>query len=99
MKVVLPYFITNNQCVFLKSMSAMDNAMIRLELVSQIKAKKSRDISIKLDLTKAFDHVEWSLITCVVEDEISCLNYQPSLQLHIIHIDFYSFESATNSLF
>lgn len=62
----LPTHISPNQCAFLKGKSASDNALIGLELIHQIYESKSHNIALKLDLSKAFDRVEWDLVTFVM---------------------------------
>lgn len=58
LSTLLPHLIIKNQCGSIKNKSMVENALISMESIVQIQAKNSRDIAIKLDLTRAFDRVE-----------------------------------------
>lgn len=60
---VLPQLISKNQCAFIKGKKVVDNGMVGLDLVLQVYESKSHKISFKSNLCKAFDRIEYNLIT------------------------------------
>lgn len=52
--------------IYVKGRLAADNALVGLEMLHHIHRSRSNPISIKLDLSKAFDRVEWNLILYVM---------------------------------
>lgn len=63
LKGILPEIISENQSVFVPGHLISDNTLIALELFHSMKYKnKGRRgaITTKLDMSKAYDRVEWS---------------------------------------
>lgn len=52
-------------CFFEREIAA-DNNMIGLELFQQIHESNSQNLALKLDLSKAFDKIVWSLIIYIL---------------------------------
>lgn len=65
---VLPTLISWHQCAFIKGRTTADNALIGFEMFHYISKSKSKSnpIALKLDLSKAFDRVEWNLIPYIL---------------------------------
>ncbi|KAK5811783.1 hypothetical protein PVK06_027155 [Gossypium arboreum] len=70
LKKVLPECISQNQSAFFPNHMIHDNVLISHELVHYLRSSKNspnKGCVIKLDMSKAYDRVEWSLIKNVME--------------------------------
>lgn len=65
LKAILPGVVTENQSAFVPGRLITDNALIALELFHTMK-KRSKSkrgmIALKLDMSKAYDRVEWGFL-------------------------------------
>ncbi|KAL6289100.1 hypothetical protein ACE6H2_006610 [Prunus campanulata] len=62
LKHVLPEIISLNQSAFVEDMIIVDNILIVHEILhslKHIKGAENRHIALKLDMSKAYDRVEW----------------------------------------
>ena len=69
LKTVLPQIISKNQSVFLFERLITDKVLIAFELMHYVDHKKSgKDgyMAVKLDISKAYDKVEWEFIEKVM---------------------------------
>ena len=69
-KAILPNIITENQSAFTFDLLITYNVLVAFELMHYLNHKKEgldSYISIKLDMSKAFDRVEWAFIERVME--------------------------------
>ena len=69
-KAILPNIITKNQSAFTYDRLIADNVLVAFELMHYLNHKKEGKysyISIKLDMSKAFDRVKWAFIKGVME--------------------------------
>ncbi|KAL0016933.1 hypothetical protein SO802_004002 [Lithocarpus litseifolius] len=74
LKTILPQIIMENQSAFTSDRLISDNVLVAFELMHYLnQKKKGKDslMSIKLDMSKAFDRVEWDFIKKVMERLIS----------------------------
>lgn len=55
---VLYYLISANQAAFVKGRSIMDNAMMDIDIMHHIYRKSNLNLSLKVDMAKAFDIVD-----------------------------------------
>lgn len=62
LKVILPMVISETQSSFVPGCMITNNIMVALETVDVIRRWKKGCISIKLDISKAYDRVEWSFL-------------------------------------
>jgi len=65
LKIVLPHIISKNQSVFLSERLITDNVLVAFELMHYLEHKKEGEenfMVVKLDMSKAYDHVEWVLL-------------------------------------
>ena len=70
LKAILPTVITGNQSVFTSDRLTIDNVLVAFELMHYLNHKtKGKDcfMSVKLDISKAFDRVEWGFVREVRE--------------------------------
>ena len=70
LKAVLPCIILENQSAFLSERLIIDNVLIAFEIMHYLNNKrdgKDNFMSIKLDMSKAFNMVEWSFVEAVME--------------------------------
>lgn len=62
LKIVIGKLVDGHQMAFLKGRQIMDVALLANEMVdSRVKQKKSGILS-KLDIEKAYDHVNWNFL-------------------------------------
>ena len=75
LKEVLPNFIAGNQSAFVKDRLLIENVLLATELVKDYhKDSVSSLCAIKIDISKAFDSVQWSFLSMV----FSALNFPPT---------------------
>lgn len=74
LKLVLPKFIAGNQSAFVKDRLLIENLLLATELVKDYhKDTISGRCAIKIDISKAFDSVQWSFVTNV----LIAMNFPP----------------------
>ena len=69
-KVILPNIISKNQSAFTPDCLITNNVLVAFEFMHYLNHKsegKENYMSIKLDMSKAFDRVEWNFIKGVIE--------------------------------
>uniref|UniRef100_A0A803QGF0 Reverse transcriptase domain-containing protein n=1 Tax=Cannabis sativa TaxID=3483 RepID=A0A803QGF0_CANSA len=92
-KEVLPLVISEMQNAFLPNRLIIDNILAVFELVHAIKNKASSHhgiVSLKLDMSKAFDRVEWRFIEEVMR-KMGFANHWISLTMGCITTNSFSF--------
>lgn len=65
LKVILPNVISNAQSVFVPDTQITDNTTIAYEVLHRMRNKrtgKKGQMAVKLDISKAYDHVEWAFL-------------------------------------
>lgn len=69
LKSLLPSVVSENQSAFVPSRLITDNAIIALECFHSMKTRtraRKGTMAIKLDMSKAYDRVEWVFLKCVL---------------------------------
>ena len=67
LKMVLPQFIAGNQSAFIKDRLLIENLLLATEIVKDYhKVSISERCAIKIDISKAFDSVQWSFLKNVL---------------------------------
>ena len=70
LKAILPTVITENQSVFISDRLIIDNFLVAFELMHYLNHKtegKDCFMSVKLNISKAFNRVEWGFVREVME--------------------------------
>lgn len=68
LKAILPSIISSNQSAFIQGRSITDNVLMAYELVRNYQRKGvSQRSTIKIDLPKAFDSVDWKFLRILLE--------------------------------
>ena len=70
LKVILPDIIFESQSVFQSDKAISDNILVAFETLHHMKTKTLRKIgsmALKLDMSKAFDRVEWTFLLQLME--------------------------------
>lgn len=65
LKCILPHIISKNQAAFVPDRSINDNVLIVFELIRHMKKSgrgSESDVAIKLDVSKAYDRVDWRFL-------------------------------------
>ena len=69
LKSVLPQIISKNQSAFLSERLITDNVLVAFELMHYLDHKKEGKesfMAVKLDMSKAYDRVEWNFVEGVM---------------------------------
>ncbi|XP_024014231.1 uncharacterized protein LOC112088180 [Eutrema salsugineum] len=67
LKIVLPKFISQNQSAYVKNRLLMENVLLAAELVKHYhKTSLSSRYAMKIDISKAFDSVQWPFLINVL---------------------------------
>jgi hypothetical protein len=70
LKQVLPKCVSHHQSAFVPERSILDNAMVAIEVVHYMRTKttgKAGCVALKLDISKAYDHMSWEYLRAVLE--------------------------------
>jgi len=74
LKLVLPKFIVGNQSAFVKDRLLIENVLLATEIVKDYhKDSVSSRCALKIDISKAFDSVQWKFLINVLE----AMNFPP----------------------
>jgi len=84
LKVILPDFITMTPSAFVKNRLLMETVLLASEIVKDYhKDSVSARSAIKIDISKAFDFVQWPFLLATLYFESSIKIYQMDRALHI----------------
>ncbi|XP_058756815.1 uncharacterized protein LOC131630038 [Vicia villosa] len=91
LKRVLDKCISDNQSTFVPGRSILDNAMAAIEVVHHMKAKtrgKAGDIALKLDISKAYDRIDWDYLKDVLSTMGFCQKWIGWIILCVETVDY-----------
>jgi hypothetical protein len=69
LKPFLTKCISQEQSAFVENRSIMDNVMVAYEIIHHMKCKKKGkigEVALKIDISKAYDRVDWNYVKCVM---------------------------------
>jgi hypothetical protein len=78
LKNILSKCISDNQSAFVPGRSILDNAMVAIEVVHHMKSKlrgKMGDVALKLDISKAYDRIEWDYLRGIMSKMGFCAQW------------------------
>ncbi|XP_013594838.1 PREDICTED: uncharacterized protein LOC106303003 [Brassica oleracea var. oleracea] len=70
LKIILPDIVSDIQGAFVSGRLITDNILVAHEMVRALRTKDGVDsdfMAIKTDMSKAYDHVEWCFVECLLE--------------------------------
>lgn len=65
LQVILPDIISENQSAFVPNRNITDNVLVAFEMLHYMKQKKKGlegEVALKLDVSKAYDRVDWGFL-------------------------------------
>ena len=65
LKLILPNVISDSQCAFVLNQLITDNTVVAFEVLHRMRSRRSGkkgQMAIKLDISKAYDQVEWTFL-------------------------------------
>lgn len=69
LKLVLPNIVSKNQSAFLKGRLITDNMLIAFEVLHSMQRnvnKKSGEVALKIDISKAYDRMDWNYLRLIL---------------------------------
>ncbi|CAJ2628079.1 unnamed protein product [Trifolium pratense] len=91
LKSILSKCISNNQSAFVPDRSILDNAMVAIEVVHYMKTKtkgKIGDVALKLDISKAYDRIEWDYLRGVMQKMGFCTQWIKWIMMCVESVDY-----------
>ena len=91
LKKILHKCVADNQSAFVPGRSILDNAMVAIEVVHSMKLKtngKKGNVAIKLDISKAYDRIDWLYLKEVMIKMGFCEQWVKWIMMCIETVDY-----------
>jgi hypothetical protein len=70
LRVLLDKLVSHEQSAFVEGRSILDNALVAIEIIHAMKRRtrgRKGDLALKIDISKAYDRVDWGFLRRMLE--------------------------------
>jgi hypothetical protein len=91
LKPLLNRYISVEQSAFVADRSILDNVMVAMETMHHMKCKtkgKIGEVALKIDISKAYDRVDWSYLMNVMRKMGFCEKWVKWIQMCLVSVQY-----------